>query len=370
MPIKGLTDRGLAFPEIGQIRKGAPKGDRAPGKDLTYFRVEFDEREVKAAEQFRQVYGDQPTAIRIILPFNDLSRMWDAWLEAYTAGRMIARSDGEWVQYQINGQTGEILVMNGKDTKTGEPVAHPRDDVAGYDFKKNAIKYKASGRLKVIIPELGRAAYLTVLTTSKHDIANISAQLAAFAEINRGQIAGIPFILRRKPKKISMPGQTPGQRVRVVKWMLSIEADPDWVKAKLGELNTAALPAGVVHALPPGPVDDEGFEQVEGEIEDDELDTTGFEVPYQAEPPQPPDQDDEPEAPAAQAVDYPAELAVVVNSQGEPYVSLPTEKLSHMLNSVTKAAKAPKDDEHAGQLAMKADAIKQIIALRSQARLL
>src|SRR3990167_2989649 len=96
MAIKGLTDRGMAFPEIGQIRKGAPKTDKGyVGKDLDYLRVEFDEREVKAAETFNSVYEKKPHLIRIILPFNDINRMWDAYLEAYTAGRMVARSDGE-----------------------------------------------------------------------------------------------------------------------------------------------------------------------------------------------------------------------------------------------------------------------------------
>ena len=44
MPIKGLTNGEMDFPEIGRLRKGAPKtqADR-PGKDLTYFRFEADE---------------------------------------------------------------------------------------------------------------------------------------------------------------------------------------------------------------------------------------------------------------------------------------------------------------------------------------
>ena len=42
MPIVGLTDRGMAFPQIGDIRKGEPKGENQPGKDLRWFRVEFD----------------------------------------------------------------------------------------------------------------------------------------------------------------------------------------------------------------------------------------------------------------------------------------------------------------------------------------
>lgn len=240
MPIKGLTDRGLAFPEIGQIRKGAKKGENRPGADLTYFRVEFDEQEKKAAEAFKVIYHDKPAYIRIIFPFNEIERMWDAWYEAYTAGRMIARSDGEFITYMLDEQ-GEIVVHNGVDL-SGNRVPHPANGIAGKDYRGNQIKFKATGRLKVLIPELSRAAYLTVMTTSVHDIANISAQLGAFKELNNGQLAGIPFLLRRRPKAISTPSGENGQRARRVKWLISIEADPEWVKAKLGEVKALAMP--------------------------------------------------------------------------------------------------------------------------------
>jgi hypothetical protein len=247
MPIKGLSDRGLSFPEIGQIRKGSPKTEKRPGEDLTYFRVIFDEREVKAKEAFDEIYKTgKPTSIRIILPFNEIERMWESWLEAYTAGRMVARSDGERYIYLVDTKTGNVIVQNGEPFTPYDP-AKP----AGYDYKNKPVFCKPSGRLKVIIPELARAAYMTVLTTSIHDIANISAQLEAFSRLNNGRIAGIPFILRRRPKKISRPdSEDKTKRVRVEKWLLSIEADPEWVKAKLIEMKNLALPGNGINLLP------------------------------------------------------------------------------------------------------------------------
>jgi hypothetical protein len=274
MPIKGLTDRGLAFPEIGQIRKGAKKGENRPGADLTYFRVEFDEQEPKAAEGFRKVYGDKPAYIRIIFPFNEIERMWDAWYEAYTAGRMIARSDGEFITYMLDDK-GDVVVHNGIGVD-GSRVPHPANGIAGNDYKGNAVKFKPTGRLKVIIPELSRAAYLTVMTTSVHDIGNISAQLGAFKELNQGQLAGIPFLLRRRPKPISTPSGENGQRARRVKWLISIEADPEWVKAKLSQVRSLAMPhidEGLL--LPTG----NGVEQAEDVIELDDDEVTDFETP-------------------------------------------------------------------------------------------
>ena len=303
MAIKGLTDRGLSFPEIGQIRKGAKKTDNAPGKDLTYFRVEFDDSETDAASKFVSTYGKTPAEIRIVLPFNEITRMWDAWLEGYTAGRMVARSDGEYFTYLIDTQTGEILVKGGVDVKTNMPKPYVDGQVVGYykdkRGKNNPIFCKPTGRLKVIVPELGRAAYLTVMTTSTHDIANISAQLDAFKTVNNGMIAGIPLILRRRPKKISCPNAD-GTRARRVKWMLSIEADPKWMKQMLGHLNTLALPGeGEFMALPSGEeveVTPEEFNEVEEEdYQDGEF--------TDAEPPEPVQPKPEPKAKAERPLD-------------------------------------------------------------------
>jgi len=240
MSIKNMTDKGLSFPQIGIIRKGAPKEPTKPGKDLNYFRVEFSENEKKSAADFLATYKEQPRTIRIILPFNEIPRMWDAWYEAYTAGRMVARSDGEKIIYQC-AHDGTVIVKDGIEVATGLPKPHPEDMFAGNDYKGNGVKFKPVGRLNVIVPELKRAAYLTLITTSIHDITNISAQLAGFSALNNGQIAGIPFYLRRTPRPVSVP-KADGSRVRMIKFLCSIEADPDWVAMKLDSLKTLALP--------------------------------------------------------------------------------------------------------------------------------
>ena len=183
--------------------------------------------------------------------------MLDAWLEAYTAGRMVARSDGERFTYLIDTDTGEILVRNGK------PDAPYTDgQTVGKDSKGKAVYCRPVGRLKVIVPELARAAFLTVNTTSVHDIHNISSQLEAFKELNNGVIKGVPLVLRRRPKSISTPRKD-GSRVRMEKYLLSIEADPTWVKAKLAEVKHLSLPD--VYPLLPG--EDESV--IESEFVDD-----------------------------------------------------------------------------------------------------
>lgn len=311
MPIKGLTDRGVAFPQIGNIRKGTKKEpviDKATGKprldqygnpvmmqgkDLPYFRVEFDEREVKAIARFNQLYPDgKPVAITVLLPFDDIERVWNPWREAYTAGALLHRCDGEYINYAINPATGEIVIKNGLDAN-GNPVK--------CDLKDNPDKRKRckpTGRLSVIIPELERLAYLIVHTTSIWDIAHISEQLAGAKEVNGKHIAGIPFILRRKWYQISTPDdKNNGKRIRRPKCLIDIEPDPEWVSRKLGAMKLASMPqlAQIAAPVDAGPSlaalseydDDEDDEAIEEQVIDGEV-TEGTPAPTApSESPQP-----------------------------------------------------------------------------------
>lgn len=256
-PIRGLTDRQAQFPEIGQIRKGAPKseGGNKPGADLRYFRVTFDQQEEEATQVFARHYGPEPAELDILLPFSTVEENFEAWREAYLAGGLIHRCDGERVLYEIDPATGEKTITNGLPEKRcdgNKPVAHYNKQ----NGAREAVFCRPTGRLKVLIPQLQRLAYLTVLTGSLHDIMNLSRQLDALYRIS-GKLAGIPLKLRRRPIKISTPGEG-GKRVRREKWLLSIEADPAWVKAKLLAMKAAALPGNGLDEEPPlleAPVD-------------------------------------------------------------------------------------------------------------------
>lgn len=272
MPIRGLTDRREGtFPQIGVIRKGAPKRKMVKdgkeievvGQELHHFRVEFDEKETEAAQSFVGRFGKEPTDIIIVLPFHEIDRCWEAWRETYVAGALVHRCDGELVQYAINPRTGEKLVVGGIGPN-GQPVL----------CKGKADGCKPVGRLRVIVPELKRLAYLVVMTTSVHDIINISDQLEGIASMNGGRLAGIPLVLRRRPKKISTPSGEAGKRARREKWLISIEADPEWVKAKLAKMHHDALPGNGLEAalqiVPPKPAESgPDWTTMDGEDEDE-----------------------------------------------------------------------------------------------------
>jgi hypothetical protein len=367
MSIKGLTDRGLSFPQIGNVRKGAKKTANAPGADLKYFRVEFDEKEPQSSALFLDKYGNQPTEINFVFPFNEIERCWEAWLEAYTAGRMVARSDGEYFTYWLDDK-GEPKVMGGVD-KDGQKVPHV--ELVGKDYKGNPVKLRPVGRLRIVIPELQRLAYLVVHTTSKHDIINISEQLEGIKTINGGRLVGIPLVLRRRPRMISTPDlNDKAKRVRREKWLLSIEADPEWVKAKLMEVKRAALPGNGLSLLAQGDTplqveewsdefeDEETDENMSGEFEDGNFDPTQNEQTL----------DDETDADeyeyAAMSIDL---ASSELDSKGIPYGEIDSGVLSNKTIGIGKRLKknglTPEDREN---FERKLAAIKTILEYRQR----
>lgn len=241
MAIKGLTHQRAEFPEIGQLRKGAEKpNEKQPGKDLTYFRFTSELPDVVAA--FESAYDGEPRLINVFLPFRHADDCWEAWQEEYKAGGLVHRCDGETA----------VLWQKQDGSYSTEKKPCPGG-------------CKPTGRLKVIIPELRRLAYVTVLTTSWHDIRNLDAQLRALESL-RGDLTGIPLQLRRRPHKISTPSGNGGKRVRREKWLLSIEAAPQWVDLQLEAQQAAAIPQ-----LPSGPAPEPVVDVVTGEIVEDEL---------------------------------------------------------------------------------------------------
>ena len=333
MSIKGLTDRGQAFPQIGNIRKG-DKAEKvnAEGKtvtyprDLQYFKVEFDERETKAAEAFNAAYLPQPTEINIMLPFNEIERCWDAWCEAYTAGRMVARSDGEYFLYLVDLKTGAMIVRDGV-REDGQK--EPHRELLG-KVGKTDIKCRPVGRLKVIIPELRRLAYMVVHTTSVIDIRNLSEQLEAIKQINGGQIVGIPLVLKRRPKEISVPNAD-GTKRRLTKWMLSIEADPSWVEKKIAQLDRLALPEGSRPALPAVSEDTPEDDTIDAETQwQDEPEDTGDWV--------------EPEQEADPAMSY-EDACLVQDKRGKFYKDAPDAVLAQIAAGLETDLRVPGLDE-------------------------
>jgi hypothetical protein len=220
MSIVGLTDQQAQLPIIGVLRKGERKTGKAPGKDLTYFR--FTSEDADALGVFNHAYPDQDALrhINVFLPYQTTAENFDAWMEQWVAGGLVHRCDGKTV----------VLCR----TQSGD-----------YSTERQACPggCKQVGRLAVLVQELGRLATVTVLTTSIHDIINLTRQLKSYEAIN-GDLRGIPFVLTRRPANISTPAGN-GKRARREKWLLSIETQPNWTRLQLAATQRAALPEPV-----------------------------------------------------------------------------------------------------------------------------
>lgn len=243
MSIKGLTDRAAAFPSVGILRKGEKKAENGnkPGKDLTFFRFVTDDG--LAEKMFAEAYPNEDALrnINVFLPHKTTDENMDSWIEKWLASSLIYRSDGETL----------VLWKTGKGVFSTEPKPDPKPEI-GTDGKRADSSLQV-GRLSVIVPELGRFATVTVLTTSKHDIINLTRQLRSY-EALLGDLRGIPFVIRRRLTTISTP--TPdGKRARRDKWLLSIETQAQWSIARLGMMEREALATGNM-VIEGGPVDD------------------------------------------------------------------------------------------------------------------
>jgi hypothetical protein len=234
MPIKSLqTNRTPQFPCIGKLRKGGAKRQNAKGHeimgvDLKHFRLTTDDADAAAA--FANYYGPEPKSIDVFMPYATTNENFGAWLEEYTAGGLVRRCDGELQHFHRD--------ADGKANTS--PVKCER-------LCNRPCTCKQVGRLAVIVPQLARLAYVLVETHSLYDIMQLTENLQA-AEALRGDLRGIPFILSRREREISTPGEG-GKRSRRTKSLLFIEPNPEWVGRQLESMRLAALPIVDVPAL-------------------------------------------------------------------------------------------------------------------------
>lgn len=261
--IIGVTDelQVATFPEIGQLRKGAPKPERGPGRDLKYFRFTSKLPDVAAA--FMRAYGAEPRVIdRVFFPYAGILENFDAWAEAWRAGSL---------DHRCNGQICVLWQERGRFwTPESYAAAHGLD--APY-VKACPGGCKWTGRLKVILGHrdfapVGGFSQITVLTTAKNDVINIYRQLKAITVL-RGieDLRGIPCALSRVPHMISTPPRQPGgERQRIEKWLIHVEMEPEFAGRALIAAQERADP---LRLLPPPPTATLALPAA-GELEDED----------------------------------------------------------------------------------------------------
>lgn len=272
-----LPKQSIAFPEVAIIRKGTPKrkNPKRPdqmiqGMDLnSKFRIAFapGTDDVKAAfaalypqsvkkygPDFAEPDGFELSKLRCMITTRNVSDAWEWNNEAYNAGRLIARADDSHFITLRDPLTGEYQVTNGEpytEFQHGQTIVYERDG------RKYTLPIRTYGRLSLFLPELKRMVRMTLKTTSYYDRLNISSNLAAIQfladTLNNGNAAGIPFYIYRREQEVTW-NKPDGGAQRIKKWLVCIEADPEWVEATLRRMSQFALGGDVIQAMLPAPV--------------------------------------------------------------------------------------------------------------------
>jgi len=215
MPIKGATDKAsqvARFPQLGMLRKGGPrpKDGKRPGKELNHFRFTSDDLEL--VELFTEQYGKEPKRLTVYLPFRAVDECFRTQGELWVGGGLMHRCDTE---------TCSLWWDEENKVYSREPKPCP----GGCNWV---------GRLTVLLPRFwqkGHVGYVTLGTTSKHDILHIHGVLLGVAE-GRGEenMSGIAFDLTR-PQRSSSYLDTDGNRKRSTHWFVGIAPNADWMRS-------------------------------------------------------------------------------------------------------------------------------------------
>jgi len=357
-PIVGLTDRSPSFKEIGRLRLGIPKSEAQVSgpKEIGWFRADFRPDALDALALFITEYGQQPTSIHFRLPFAEISRCWDAMYECYNKFGMLGMADGKRWLYLRHNKTGELLVKDGVPTHADGTLTD--DDgvvylpfcakVAVYSYmskKGEEVKVFArpTGRLRILIPELKRAAYVQIITNSLYNCIHLSEQLAGVAEIAKSvgmSITQVPMTITRRKESISVSFN--GHKQMQERYLLNIEIDPRWMEAQFAYMN-AMLPGSTVQTAPQ--LSAGAVQRVYEPEELSEGDGTILEDEGQEIQPDDAEQEEQPEdghvTDLIQQAAHPAQVGVgLTNGTQRPYLpeTLKTKLLARAVNYDGKTA--------------------------------
>ena len=232
MPIKNLTDNhqyGHGLPRIGTLYKGdeKPENGNRPGKDLDHFRFEPEPQFEWVAEQWREMYADQPTEFAPVFLFGSTAdEVFETWMEEWSATALLHRCDGEQQYRRFDKSIGEYS------------SAHVKCEAPQCQCKR-------TGRLRLIMPNFiettGVLGYIAITTHSIYDILSLHRYLSDVAQMY-GRLDGVPFVFGRAKHEVSVPKpKEPGTRMNTTKSLLYLHVLPDFTREHLAR-RIAPLP--------------------------------------------------------------------------------------------------------------------------------
>lgn len=249
MPIRGLTDQtdqfGSGLPRIGTLYKGdeKPKEGNRPGKDLNYFRMEFEPQYEYLRDLWTEMFGDEPDSFeRVFLSGETPDDAFGCWKEEWTATGLLHRCDGEFQKVWYDKRTGFFSQTREKCAASGMPPC----------------QCKPTGRLSLILPEFidksGVLGVVSVTTHSLNDILTLSRYLNDIFNVY-GTLNGVPFIFGRAARELGVPrtdkqGNRTGERLKVNKSLMYLYVTPEFTQTRLLPILAGVVQRPAAAALP------------------------------------------------------------------------------------------------------------------------
>lgn len=221
MPILDLQ-RKSALPEIGRIRKGAPKSEQGyVGQSLDYFRfTPQEDNDVELIQRFEEVFGTQPKSISGYLAYASVDNTFVAWNEIYTNGGLQRQCD-----------TKSITLLRQPDGNLANYTELPTSQRPMCAQAQNMqCECRPSGRLFLTIPQLKRWGAVCLVTSSKNDIVHIYQVLHHLKETIQNlnvELNQIPVRISRFNKDVTVNKGGQPQKYNVA--LIRVEPHPEWV---------------------------------------------------------------------------------------------------------------------------------------------
>ena len=186
MSIKNMVAR---IPRAGIVRLGTPKSENAPGRNVSWFRIESP---YFTPEQITEALGDKPTELRIKFPKVDrndnqksLEYIFDASYKAYKNGTLFCKGDGESATRAI--AKGKLIQVECTcELLSGsKPICKQR------------------GEMKVALSHLPFMGYFQISTTSWNSINSIQSVIDMYYQVLGEKFWITEFILFKEEMFIS-----------------------------------------------------------------------------------------------------------------------------------------------------------------------
>lgn len=231
MPIENLSTR-VRIPRLGKIHLGVKSTTTKDGHPVEYpTATDY----FVVPDEVKEVYGEQPKELDIMLPTEDPELFAPQYLKAYSLSQgLICRGNGVKAMRKIDLSTGAIVDSKSASWDWREVSCDPQE--CELYMKKSCRQIM---NLLFLLPKVPGLGVYQVDTSSYHSIININSMVRLLKGVV-GRCSMIPLTLVLRPQEVSPQGTT-----KKTVHVLDIRQD-----ITLSELaKTAMLPPA--HALMP-----------------------------------------------------------------------------------------------------------------------